>query len=383
MKRGMAAVLVLGLGVLAGCGNAPGGTGGGDEKVVRIGLIAPLTGDVKTFGESTKNAFELALEQAGYKAGDFTIQHFIQDDRNDPTEAMNIATKLITEQKVHALVGSVSSKATISVSDVANQSRVVHITGTATNIAVTVDEKGNRKPFVFRACFTDPFQGQVAAKFALETLGARTAAVLYDKGNDYSVGLAESFRQHFEAGGGEVVAWEAYALTDTDFSAILTKVADAKPDLLYLPDYYQKVSLIGKQARAKGITATMMGGDGWDSSELDFATMAGGYFTNHYSPEDTRPEVQQFVTDYQAKYGSVPDALAVLAYDATNILLEGIRRANSNDPDQIRQAIQNLKEFKAVSGQISFDENGNPVKPAAILQVQGDKTTKFIASVNP
>ncbi|MFO7171760.1 MAG: ABC transporter substrate-binding protein, partial [Bacillota bacterium] len=347
MRRGMAAALVLGLGVLAGCGSGSGGSGAGGEKVVRIGLIAPLTGDVKTFGESTKNGFELALEQAGHKAGDFSIEYFIQDDRNDPTEALNIATKLITEQKVHALVGSVSSKVTIPVSNVANEHRVVHITGTATNPAVTVDDKGNRKPFVFRACFIDPFQGQVAAKFALETLGARTAAVLYDKGNDYSVGLAENFRRHFEAGGGQVVAWEAYALADTDFSAILSKVADAKPDLLYLPDYYQKVSLIGKQARAKGITATMMGGDGWDSAELDFATMAGGYFTNHYSPEDTRPEVQKFVADYQAKYGTVPDALAALAYDATNILLEGIRRSNTSDPDQIRQAIQNLKGFSA------------------------------------
>ncbi|BDG61856.1 ABC transporter substrate-binding protein [Caldinitratiruptor microaerophilus] len=399
MKRWVALLAVVAMGVLAGCGGQsqkpaassqpasgsqqqPAAQGGG-EKVIKIGLIAPLTGDVKTFGESTKNGFLLALEQAGFKAGDYKIEYTIADDRNDATEGVNIATKMITQDKVKAIVGSVTSKVTIPVSEIANQNKVVLVTGTATNPKVTVGEDGKRKPFAFRACFIDPFQGTVGARFALDNLKVKTAAIIYDKGNDYTVGLAQFFKEAFEKGGGKVVAEETYTEKDTDFSAILTKVAQAKPEMLYLPDYYQKVSLIGKQAKEKGLNVPMMGGDGWDSAELDYQALAGGYFTNHYSSDDPREEVQKFVKDYQGKYGSKPDALAALAYDATNILLEGIRRANSDDTEKIREAIQGLKDFGTVSGKVTFDQNGNPIKPAVILQVQPDKTQKYIATVNP
>ncbi len=382
-------VLMLGLAlVVAGCGKqeAPKTEAPKTEapapakKVVKIGFIGPLTGDVKTFGESTKNGFLLALEQAGFKAGDYEIEYVIADDRNDPTEAVNVATKLVSQDKVQAIIGSVTSKATIPISEVTNKAGVVQITSTATNPRVTVDD-GKRKEFVFRACFIDPFQGLVGARFALNDLKAKTAAILYDQGNDYTKGLAEVFKTNFEAGGGKVVAYEAYSKDDVDFSATLTKIARLNPDVLYLPDYYQKVSLIGKQARAKGIKAPFLGGDGWDSDELDFATMEGGYFTNHYSPEDTRPIVVQWVKDYQAKYGAVPDALATLSYDATKILLAAIAKANSNDPVAIRDAVKSISA-SVVSGDITFDENGNPIKSAAILQIKDGKQ-KFITSVNP
>ncbi|KKM10356.1 branched-chain amino acid ABC transporter substrate-binding protein [Clostridiales bacterium PH28_bin88] len=377
--------------VVTGCGQkkeepkpatpAPAPAPAPAEKVIKIGFIGPLTGDVKTFGESTKNAFLLALEQAGFKAGDYKIEYVVADDRNDATEAVNVATKLVSQDKVQAIVGSVTSKATIPISEVAQSGGVVQITSTATNPKVTVDG-GKRKDFVFRACFIDPFQGLVGAKFATETLKAKTAAVLYDQGNDYTKGLAEVFKENFEKMGGKVVAFEAYQQQDVDFSAVLTKIAKLNPDVLYLPDYYQKVSLIGKQARGKGIKAPFLGGDGWDSSELDFKTMEGGYFTNHYSPEDTRPEVQKWVGEYKAKYGSVPDALATLSYDATNLLLNAIKTANSNDPAKIKEAMKATKDFKAVSGNLSFDENGNPVKAAAILQIK-DGAQKFVTTVNP
>jgi branched-chain amino acid transport system substrate-binding protein len=387
MKRLFAVSLVLALLLAVGCGGKSGGSGGSggsnSGKSIKIGLIAPLTGDVKTFGESNKNGFLLALEQAGHKAGDISITYTIGDDRNDPAEGVNLATKMVTQEGVKAIVGSVTSKVTIPVGEFANSQKVVMITGTATSTKVTMDEKGNRKPYVFRACFIDPFQGQVAAKFALNTLKVKTAAVLYDKGNDYSVGLAESFKQNFVAGGGNVVAFETYADKDSDFSAVLTKIAGLKPDMLYLPDYYNKVSLIAKQAKAKGLNVPMMGGDGWDSADLDYATLDGNYFTNHYAADEPRPEVKKFVEAYQKKYGSKPDALAALAYDATNILLEGIRKANSTDPDKIREAIQGLKDFPAVSGKVSFDKDGNPVKPASILQVKADKSLKFVESINP
>lgn len=380
MRPGKALVIASLLTALIGSLVLTGCSGGGD-KVIRIGFIGPLTGDVKTFGESTKNGFQMALDKHKGVAGGYTVQSFIADDRNDPTEAVNVATKLISQDKVQAIIGSVTSLATIPISEVTNGKKVVQLTSTATNTKVTVD-KGARKEYVFRACFIDPFQGKVGAKFALDNLKAKTAAVLYDQGNDYTKGLAEVFKTNFEAGGGKVIAYEAYAKEDTDFSAQLTSIASKKPDVLYLPDYYQKVSLIGKQARDKGITAPFLGGDGWDSSELDFATMEGGYFTNHYSPSDPRPEVQSWVKEYTAKYGSVPDALATLCFDATNLLLNAIDTAKSNDPVKIKEALQATKDFQAVSGKITFDKNGDPVKSAAILQIKGGKQV-FVTSVSP
>jgi len=373
----VAAMMVAG--VVAGCGGAGSGSGGG---TIKIGMIAPMTGDVKTFGESTEQGVLLALEQHKNKAGGYTIELVKGDDRNDPTEGVNIATKMITQDKVKAIIGSVSSKVTIPISEVANAQKVITITGTSTNEKVTMGEKG-RKPFVFRACFIDPFQGLVGAKFALNTLKAKTAAVMYDKGNDYTVGLAEQFKLNFEKGGGKVVAMETYAQADSDFNAILTKIAGLKPEMLYLPDYYNKVSLIAKQAKSKGLNVPMVGGDGWDSTDIDYATLDGQYFTNHYAADDTRKEVQTFVKDYEAKYKKKPDALAALAYDATLVLLEGIDNAKSDDTEKIRAAIQGLKNFSAVSGKITYDEKGNPIKGAVILQVKAAKSFKFVETVNP
>ncbi len=395
MKRLVPLALVL-LVAATGCGSPQATPAAGKDtpapagpaatpapKVIKVGFIAPLTGDVMTFGESAKKGTELALEQAGYKAGDYKIELLVGDDRNDATEGINVATKMVSQQGAKAIIGALTSKVAIPIGEYANAQKVVQISGTSTAAKLTVDDKGVRKPFIFRACFIDPFQGKVAAKFAAETLKVKSAAVLYDKGNDYTVGLAENFKSSFQAAGGKVVAEATYSDKDADFSAILTKIAEAKPDFLYLPDYYQKVSLIGKQAKTRGLNVPMMGGDGWDSSDLDYATMAGGYFTNHYSSADPRPEVQKLVKDFQAKYSAAPDALAVLFYDSTNILLESIRQANSDDPDKIRAAMQGLKDFPTVSGKVTFDKDGNPVKSAVILQVQADKTQKYIQTIQP
>ncbi len=403
MKRFLVGLLAVSMLVLSACGGASSGsgsdsgpsgstsTGSGSsgpstsagDKVIKIGLIAPLTGSVKTFGESSQKGFRLALEQAGYKAGDFTIEVVEGDDKGDATEGQNLATRFITRDGVKAIVGSITSGVTIPVSRIANENKIPMITGTATAEGVTVEEDGTRKPFIFRACFIDPFQGQVAARFALQELGVKTAAVFYDRGNPYTVGLAESFRAEFEAGGGQIVAWEAYTEADTDFSAVMTNVAALKPELLYLPDYYNKVSLLAKAAKEKGLDVPMLGGDGWDSEDLDFEALAGNYFTAHYSADDPSPAVQKFVQEFEAKYGHKPDSFAALTYDATNILLEAIRVANTDDTDAIRQAMQDLKGFQAVGGSISFDEKGNPIKAATILKVSADKTYEFVTTVNP
>jgi branched-chain amino acid transport system substrate-binding protein len=347
---------------------------------VKLGLIAPLTGDVKTFGESTKNGFDMAVEEAN-KRGKIKISTVVADDKNDATEGVNAATRLINQDKVTAIVGSVASKVSIPISEVAQKAKIVQISPTSTNEKVTIDS-GVRKDYVFRACFIDPFQGLVMAKFASGTLNAKTAAIMYDKGNDYTVGLADNFKAAFEKAGGKVISMDSYGKDDVDFSAILTRMAAANPDFLFLPDYYNKVNLIAKQAREKGVKAPFGGGDGWDSSDLDVKAVDGGYYSNHYSPEATTAEVVEWVKKYQAKHNSVPDALATLGYDATNLLISAVERAGTTDSTAIRDAMAKTDGFKGVSGSISFDPNGNPIKSAVVIQVKDGKH-KYVETVNP
>jgi len=356
------------------------------ENVVKLGLVSPLTGDVKTFGESAKNGFTVAVEEANAAGGigGLQIRTYITDDKNDPTEASNAGSKLINQDGVKLIIGSVSSKCSIPLSEICQSAGVVMVTPTSTNPKVTVRDDGSRKDFIFRACFIDPFQGAVAAKFARENLGAKTSAILYDVGNDYVKGLAEFYRDNFTAGGGQIVGYESYTKDDADFSAILTKVKKENPDVLYVPDYYNKVALIAKQARQIGIEAALMGGDGWDSPDMIKIAgdaIDGGYFTNHYSPADPRPEVQEWVGKYETKFGAKPDALATLAYDATVLLIEAVRLAGSDDPVAVRNALAGIGK-NTVSGRITFDADGNPIKSAAILRYT--KTgQEFVATVTP
>ena len=355
-------------------------------KEIKIGLITPLSGDVKTFGESVRNSFMFAVDEANAKGGvaGMKIVPVIVDDKNDPTEAANAANLLVNQYRVKAIVGSVTSKATIPISDIVQAAKIPTITPTATNPKVTVAD-GKRKDYMFRACFIDPFQGAVMAKFSRDTLKKKKAAVLFDASNDYSKGIAEVFRDAFRKMGGEVVAYESYGKDDVDFSALLTKVKASGADVLFLPDYYNKVGLIAKQAQEKGLKIQLVGPDGWDSPDLvkiAGTAIDGGYFSNHYSPDDKRPEVAAWVKKYKEKYGQVPDALGTLAYDATNLLLEAIRKAGSDDPKKIREALASIRDFKAVSGKSTLDRNGDSIKSAAILKIEGGQQ-KFVVMVNP
>jgi len=357
------------------------------QNVIRIGLVAPLTGDVKTFGESTKNGFTIAIDELNAQGGinGKMVKVYITDDKNDPTESANAGCKLINQDGVKLIIGSVSSKCSIPLSQACQDASVIMITPTSTNPKVTVSDDGLRKSYIFRACFIDPFQGSVAAKFATDNLKVKTAAILYDVSNDYVKGLAEFFKDNFTKGGGKIVIYESYTKDDADFSALLTKTKKAHPEILFLPDYYNKVALIAKQARQLGIKSIFMGGDGWDSPDmLKIAGDAidGGYFTNHYSPDDPRPEVEEWVKKYEAKYGTKPDALATLSYDATQLLIKAIKQANSDDPAKVREALQNIRNFNSVSGNISLDEFGNPIKSAVILKYT--KTgQEYVTTVTP
>jgi len=370
--------------LLTACGGA-----GGGAKELKIAVLAPLSGPVPTFGVSTRDGALLAIKEWNAKGGvlGMKIVPVVEDSQCTPDPAVNAANKVINQDKVHYIVGEVCSKASIPVSEIANAAKVIQISPTSTNTGVTVDANGKTKEFIFRACFIDPFQGLVAAKFALENLKAKSAFIMVDQSNDYVKGLAQAFEENFTKGGGQIVGKENYTGTDTDFSAILSKVAAAKPDMVYLPDYYNVVNLATKQAKEKAINVPFMGGDGWDSPDLDLASAAGGYFTNHYSPDDPRPEVQNFLKAYGAEFkddsgkAKVPDALAALAYDATNLLLTAIKNAGADDTAKVQPAMVAIN-FKGVSGNITFDAQHNPIKSATILAVKPEGV-KFEAVVNP
>lgn len=365
-------VLLIGL-AFAGCKK--------EAKEIVIGGVGPVSGEAATFGQSTKEGCELAVEEwnaAGGLLGK-TIKLIYQDDKGDPTEAATVWTKLITQDKVVAIVGTVMSKCSLAGAPISQQYKVPMISPTSTNPKVT--EVGD---YIFRACFIDPFQGTVGAKFAYENLNARKAACIFDVGNDYTKGLSEFFRDKFTELGGTIVAFEAHPTGTTDFKAQLTKIIAAKPDVIYISDYYNDVALIAKQARELGFNGPLVGGDGWDSPDLvkiGGTAVENGYFTNHFSKDDPRPIVQEFVKKYQAKFGKVPDALAALAYDAMYIMLDAIKRAGSTDPEKIKKALAETN-INVVSGLVTFDKNRNPIKSAVIIAIKNGQQV-YQATVNP
>lgn len=370
MKRFILAVAVVA--VVAGTVFA----GGKQEPELAIAILAPLSGPVPTFGVSTRDGALLAIAEWNAKGGVLgrQIKAIVEDSQCTPDPAVNAANKVINQDKVKYIVGEVCSSASIPISEIAQAAKVLQISPTSTNPNVTVDARTNTvKSYIFRACFIDPFQGLVGATFSFNELKARKAFIMLDQANDYVRGLAENFEAAFVKLGGTIVGKESYGTNDTDFSAILAKVSAAKPDVVYLPDYYNKVNLATKQAKEKGINVPFVGGDGWDSADLDKEAAAGGFYTNHYSPDDKRTEVTTFLAAYGKKFGgAVPDALAALAYDATNLLLQSIANAKKDDVEVVRAAMENIT-FNGVSGRITFDANHNPVKGAVILAVEKDK----------
>jgi branched-chain amino acid transport system substrate-binding protein len=293
-------IIVLGL-VFIGCEK--------QAKEIKIGVVAPISGEAATFGESTVNAAKLYFDQinaAGGVAG-MKIVYFIEDDKGDPTEGANAYSKLIDQNKVSAIVGSVMSKVSLAGGPIAQNKGIPMISSASTNPAVTL--VGN---YIFRACFIDPFQGSVAARFAYNDLGKRTAAAIYDSGNDYTKGFAEVFRDEFTKLGGKITAFESYASGTSDFNAQLVKIKATNPDVIFIPNYYNDAGLIAKQAREMGIQSVLLGGDGWDSPDLFKIAgdaIEGGYFANHFSKDSDIPAIQKFVADYRAKYNKDPDAL--------------------------------------------------------------------------
>lgn len=349
---------------------------------LKIALLVPLSGSVAGYGISARNGSLLAIEEwnAGGGVLGRRVEVIIEDTQCTDEPAINGANKVIHQDKVHYIIGEVCSKASIPVSKLAQEAGVLMISPSSTNPTVTLNPDGTTKDYVFRACFADPFQATVMAKFAMDR-GFKTTFILFNKNDDYSRELGVAFEQSWMQARGRVLGVETYTPDTIDFTEILTKAVYSKADFLWVPDYYYRVNLIASQARQRGVTSVLMGGDGWDSSELDLKVTDGGYFSNHYSPADPRPIVQEWVRKYQAKYGSVPDAIATLSYDATNILLSAIVLAGEDSPDQVK-GILSARGFEAVTGWIKFDGHHNPIKPAAIMQIK-DGQIVFVTTVQP
>jgi branched-chain amino acid transport system substrate-binding protein len=366
----------------------------GDKgNTIRIGVIAELTGDMPAVGESCKKAAEMAVKEindaGGLEVGDkkYKIDLFVEDNAGKAEQSASAAQKLITQQKVLAIVGPNATRYAIPASEIAESSKVVLITPWSTNPKTTLDAKTDKpKSFVFRACFIDPFQGRVVAKFALENLKAKKAAVLYDVASDYNKGIAEYFKTTFEQNGGQVVAFETYTTNDKDFSGQLTKIKKAGPDVIFLPNYYSEVPLQIQQAKRLGITVPFLGSDSWGSAELlklCGKECEGYYFSTHYAADAATPVAARFIQAYQARYNAVPDDVAALTYDAFQLLLQSIKLAGSLDRQAVRDALAKVPKYDGVTGVMQFKEgSGDPVKGAVILQIKGGKFTYF-ATANP
>ncbi len=374
MKRILISLLLIATMFSAFACERRGGPGaGGSSGTIVVGYYGDLTGRTSNFGQSTKAGVEMAADEIN-KAGGIDgrqIKILSEDDEGRPEKAATVVTKLIDQDRVVALVGEVASGNTLAAAPKAQAAKVPMISPSSTNPGVT--QVGD---YISRVCFIDPFQGDVMAKFSANTLKAKKAAIMLDFNAPYSRGLAEFFEASFKKLGGEIVNKQAYTQGDRDYKGQLTAIRSANPDVIYVPGYYGEVGVIAKQANQLNIKAPLLGGDGWDSTQLwDLGgeSLNGDFISNHYSVDDPSPAIQKFVADYKARYGTVPDALAALGYDAMKVLADAIKRAGSTEGPKLKDAINATKNFPGVTGVITIDENRNAVKPAVVLKLQDRK----------
>lgn len=367
--------------VLAGCGG--NSEGGADSDVIKIGGIGPLSGPNSTYGISVKEGADLLAEEINAAGGinGKKVEFIFEDDQSDNTVAASAFNKLVDKDGVCAILGGVTSGTTLAIAPNSTNKKIPMITPTGTEPTIT-NVGGD---FMFRGCFVDSFQGEILAKYTKEKLEKTTAAVLYNSSSDYSKGIANAYKETLEKNGGQVLEFLSYGSDkETDFKAQLTKIKSANPDVIILPDYYNVVGLIAKQARDMGITSQFLGGDGWESEELTKiggTAVDGAIYINHYYAEDTDENVKNFVDSYTKKYNKTPDCFAALSYDTAKILVKAIEKANSTDGTAIRDALATM-EIKSVTGNIKFNEERSAVKSAAIIKINGDKK-ELDDKVNP
>ncbi|HHV32716.1 MAG TPA: ABC transporter substrate-binding protein [Clostridiales bacterium] len=367
-------------------GNAAAGASGAASAAsgdtIKIGGLAPLTGSVSVYGIATNNGIKLAVDEANKSGGVLgqQIEYISYDEKGDATEAVNAYNKLVQNDQVIALVGDVTSTPTLAVAQAAAKDGLPMITATATAAGVTATGEN-----IFRACVIDPFQGELMASYSAKKLGAKTAAILYNMADDYSLGVAEAYKQAAASVGIHIVAEEKYQTNDVDFKSQLTSIKSKNPDVVFIPVYYQDVALIAVQAKQLGITSKLMGVDGWDGvldkiDKSNVSALDGTYYCSQYTAESTDQKVQDFIKNYKAAYNAEPNMFAVLGYDAMNMMIESIKTAGSTDSDAIIKAMAGLK-FKGLTGDITFDSDRNPVKTCAIITIK-DGAYKFVEYYN-
>jgi branched-chain amino acid transport system substrate-binding protein len=362
---------------------------------IRIGFNIELTGDIPKVGESSKLAAEMLRAEINGQGGlmvggkKYPLEFIYEDNEAKAEAAVTTALKLIEKDGVLAMIGPNSSKQAVPAGQVADDNQTVMVSPWSTNPDTTKD-----RPWVYRAAFLDPFQGPVAVNFAVEQFKARTAAVIYDLSNDYSKGLAEIFRDEFEKklGKGSIKAFESHGTKDQDFSAQLTKIIAAKPDFIFIPDNYNQVALIVRQAHQLGWKKPFMGSDAWGSAEL--MTLCGDdckglFFSTHYAAAGAKGATKEFIDRYKAKYGYTPDDVAALTWDATRIVLQAIQEAGTlsgklqQDRKAIREAMDKIKSFAGITGDMKFDAQGDPIKCAVVVRISDKGEFEFTKSVCP
>ncbi len=348
---------------------------------IKIGVVSPMTGATATFGQENVSGIKLAYEKLKKGPGK-KFDLIIEDDKSEAIESTNATRKLISVDKVTAMIGAPTSSLALASAPIVQAAKIPFITPTATNVRVT--QVGD---YITRACFTDDFQGVVMAKFAFQNLKKTKGLILIENTSDYSKGLAKAFGDEFKKLGGTMASNEelTYAAKDTDFQSLLRKIKRANPDFVFIPGYYVEVGLIMKQARALGINIPFLGGDGWDSPkifEIAGTAVKGSYISNHFAPDDKNPVVQGFVKEYEKAYGTKPGSFAALGYDSLGILADAIKRAKSTKPSDIRDALVATKGYQGITGTISFDKDRNPTKSAVVLEATPSGYI-FHSRVNP
>jgi branched-chain amino acid transport system substrate-binding protein len=345
--------------------------GAPDRSLIKIGFFGDLTGPTFNFGKSAYNGVLMAADEINQSGGinGRRIDVVIEDDKGSPEEAARLTAKLIDQDKVVAIIAGGTSGNSRAAAPKAQASHVPLISPSSTDPAVT--QTGD---YIFRACFVDTFQGEVMARFAVNTLKAQKAAIIFDFNSPYGRGLTDYFKLSFAKLGGRIVSEQSYAQGDADFKGQLSTIRSAEPDVIYIPGYYGDVALIVKQARMIGLTQPLLGGDGWDAPELwqlGGDALNGAFISTHYSVDDPSPTIQSFVELYKQRYQNLlPDAHAALAYDATRILFDAIARAGAVDGGKLHDALAQTKNFAGVTGLISMDANRNAVKPGVVLKLQ-------------
>ncbi|HSZ59150.1 MAG TPA: ABC transporter substrate-binding protein [Tepidisphaeraceae bacterium] len=355
-----------------------------DSNVILIGHVASITGDTATFGTSADKGIKLALDEIN-KAGPVlgkSVDVKTEDDRSVNEEARTACEKLISRDHVCSILGEIASSRSIAMAPACQDARIPMLSPGSTNPKVT--QMGD---YIFRACFIDQYQGAAMAHFVVDTLKAKKYAVLYAANSDYSVGLKDFFNEAATKLGAEPTQQLSYTeKSDVDFSSQLTKIRDTNPEAIIVTGYYSEAGQIAKQARQLGIKVPLVGGDGWDSDELlkiGGDALNGCYFANHYAPDEDRPAVKEFVAAFKAKYnGEVPDAMAILGYDAMKLMVDAIKRAGSTEGPKIRDALTATKDFPGAAGNITIDKDRNAKKPIVIVGIDNSKL-HFVASVNP